>query len=324
MSHDYSRKSIDCKDSPYPVMLVSSPYSFNEEHSSISLMDVLTWFKLHWKWVVLLFIVCFMIAAPIMYKQSQQVNFQQLISVPTTLSGVGLDAQRTNLYTPQSIIQSFNATYLLNWKAQTRLYVDKDFSLVSQLSPSTGSTDSSQQINVNALPDGVLLLSAVAPLDEASTISKLFNDALNAVRSIVAKKIHDLQKGNIEKIKVDQETVQALQTTLNQLTSASMSLLSKANGSNDSDQSTNIASLQAQLLTAKHTLSADQFTMASIQSDVEPVGGLLIAKPDSLWLVIAEVIGISVVIAFALALFAACVALAVRPHEAAQSQTLMK
>ena len=317
MSHDYSRKSIDCKDSSYPVMLVSSPYSFNEEHSSISLMDLFTCLKLHWKSAVLLFIVCFVIAVPIMYKQSQRVNFQQLISVPTTLSGVGMDAQRTNLYKPESLIQAFNATYVLSWKAQSRLYVNKDFSLVSQLSPSTGPTDPSQQ--TNALPEGVLLLGAVAPLDEASTISKLFNDALNAVRLIVANKVDDLKKGNEEKIKVDQETIQALQATLNQLKSASLGSLSKENGSNDSDQSINIASLQTQLLTAKNTLAADQFTMSSLQSDVEPIGSLLVAQPDSWWLVMMKATAISIVLTFVLSLFAACVALGLKPRESSKA-----
>jgi hypothetical protein len=301
MSEECSKSPIEQKQSHYPVMLVQAPYAHGDAEGAIQLADILGFFRLQWKWLVALIVLCLCIATPVLYQQGQLVSYQQLISIPTSLSGLGINAQRSNIYKPESIIQSFNANYVLSWKSQGRAYVNKDFALVSKL---FSSSDLDQQLN--SAPDGMLLLKAKAPIQGASAMQQLFGDSLNAVRAIVNEKVVDLKKSSQEKIKADESDIQALQLTLQQLQHAD---------SHDANQGTNMASIQAQLLMAKNILSKDQFGLASLQSEVKPVGGLLIGQPGLLWLVILKALIVSVVLVVVLSIVAAFIYLgAITPN----------
>ena len=223
--------------------------------------------------------------------------------MPTAVSALKMNEQRTSVFLPLVLIQSFNASYLLNWKTQKRLYVNKDFSLVSQLSPSTGADE-----HANDLPDGMLLLNAQAPIQAAPAIGKLFDDSLKAIQTIVSAKIDDLKKVALEKIKSDQANVLGIQATLQVLKAANEH---SSSASVNLDQSINVASLQQQLIIAKNTLLTDQLTLSSLQPEVKFAGAPVIGQPDSILLVLSKAFAISVALAFMMALLAAFFSLSV-------------
>jgi hypothetical protein len=289
----------------YPVMLVQAPY--HAEEASISLIEIAMWFKRQWKSVFFIFFLSLLVALPILYKQSQLVNFQQVISVPTVIFSLDSNVQRKNILSSQAIISTYNATYWLNKQTESTLKSIKNFSLGSQLASSNGLDP-----NANNLAEGMLVFQAKAPIKDEAVVRALFKDSLTAVQQVVSGSVEDIKKFSSQKIKSDQENIVAL---IDQMKSGKVTSLAS---SIDYNQASNLDLLASQLEKAKATLISDQFALSSLQIEIKPIGDFVIGKPGSGLFVILKALAVALACALLMGLFLASVSLSMKLSESSK------